>query len=90
MSEEEQEAAIDRMKTAINMTDGKFAEFRRCIVLPMIQRHHEMFPEMHEHSKQESETVSIAFSPYEKKPRTGRNDPCPCGSGRKYKRGGRR
>jgi uncharacterized protein len=24
--------------------------------------------------------------PPERKPKTGRNDPCPCGSGRKYKR----
>ena len=84
--EEEREAAIDKLEPAMNMTDGEFAEFRQHIVLPMIQRHRQMFPGMHGRSKQESSTVSVAPSPTEKQPGTARNAPCPCGSGRKYKR----
>ena len=32
------------MKPALKMTDEEFADFRQNVILPMIHRHHEMFP----------------------------------------------
>ena len=86
LPEDRRDAAIDQLKPALQMTDGEFAEFRQHVVLPMIQRHHEMFPGMHVRSTQTPNTVGVVSSPTEKYPGTGRNAPCPCGSGRKYKR----
>ena len=83
---DKQDAAIDELKPALEMTDGDFAEFRRHIILPMIQRHREMFPGMHVRSAPTSSTVGVVSSPTKNYPGTGRNAPCPCGSGRKYKR----
>jgi uncharacterized protein YecA (UPF0149 family) len=74
------------MKPVLLMTEGEFAEFRQQIVLPMIQRHREMFPRMHARSRQSSSTVGVVPSPAKNYPGTGRNALCPCGSGRKYKR----
>lgn len=37
------------------------------------------------HRAQLAEAVASGFAPV-RQPRTGRNDPCPCGSGRKYKK----
>jgi uncharacterized protein YecA (UPF0149 family) len=68
------------------MTDGDFAEFRQQLVLPMIRRHHEMFPAMHARLGHRSTPAGTVFSASEGRPAAGRNDPCPCGSGRKYKR----
>ena len=86
LPEERRDAAIEEMQPALNMTDGEFAEFRQQIVLPMIQRHHEMFPAMHARAEQRSKPAGAVFSPTEDRPAARRNDPCPCGSGRKYKR----
>ena len=85
MPEDERDAALDQMKPALKMTDEEFAEIRRHIVLPMIRRHCEMFPRMHERSQPTSNPVRVVSAPTKKYPGTGRNDPCPCGSGRKYK-----
>jgi uncharacterized protein YecA (UPF0149 family) len=85
-SEEERNAVIEKMKPAMNMTDAEFAEFRQHIVLPMIQRHREMFPQMRGLAKMDSPAFSIVSSATENYAGTGRNAPCPCGSGRKYKR----
>ena len=85
LPEERRDAAIDKLKPALPMTDGEFAEFRQHVVLPMIQRHREMFPAMHGRSKQTSNMVGVMPSLTKKHPGTGRNAPCPCGSGRKYK-----
>jgi hypothetical protein len=90
LPEDRQDAAIDKMKPALPMTDGEFAEFRQLVILPMIQRHHEMFPQMHGRSTPTPSTASsmadVVFSPTKNYPGTGRNAPCPCGSGRRYKR----
>lgn len=85
LPEDKRDAAIDDLKPALKMTDGEFADFRKQVVLPMIQRHREMFPGMHARSKQTSNMVGVVSSPTKKYPGTGRNAPCPCGSGRKYK-----
>ncbi len=86
LPEERRDAAIDKMKPALSMTDEQFAEFRQLVILPMIQRHREMFPQMHGRSTETSSPADIVFAPTKNYPGTGRNAPCPCGSGRKYKR----
>ena len=85
MPEDQWETAIDGLQPALNMTDEQFAEFRLHIVLPMIRRHYEMFPGMHGRSKKTTGMVGGVPLPTKKYPRTGRNEPCPCGSGRKFK-----
>ena len=85
LPEDQREAAIDEMKPALKMTDEEFADFRQNLILPMIHRHHEMFPGLHTRSKQRSDTVGVMSSLTKKYPGTGRYAPCPCGSGRKYK-----
>ena len=86
LPEDRRDEAIDELKPALQMTDAEFAEFRQHVVLPMIQRHCEMFPAMHDRSMQASKTVGAVSSSTETYPGTSRNAPCPCGSGRKYKR----
>ena len=85
LPEDQREAAIDEMKPALKMTDEEFADFRQNLILPMIHRHHEMFPGLHNRSKQISDTLGVMSSLTKKYPGTGRNARCPCGSGRKYK-----
>jgi uncharacterized protein YecA (UPF0149 family) len=85
VTEDELEAVLDKMKPSLKMTEAEFAEFRQHIILPMIQRHREMFPGMHARSMPTSATISAVSAPTNKHPKTGRNAPCPCGSGRKYK-----
>ena len=85
LPENQLEAAIDKLKPALEMTDEEFADFRQNFILPMIRRHREMFPGLHERSKQASNTVGVMSSQTKKYPGTDRYAPCPCGSGRKYK-----
>jgi uncharacterized protein YecA (UPF0149 family) len=85
LPEDRRNAAIDEIKPALKMTDEEFAEFRLHVILPMIRRHHDMFPGMHVRSKPISSMVDVVSSPTKKYPGTGRNASCPCGSGRKYK-----
>ena len=86
LPEGRRDAAIDKLKPAFKMTDEEFAEVRQQVILPMIQRHREMFPQMHEPSRQTAKKFGVVSSPTEKYAGTSRNAPCPCGSGRKYKR----
>jgi uncharacterized protein YecA (UPF0149 family) len=85
LPEDRRETAIDDMKPALEMTDAEFADFREQVVLPMIERHHKMFPGLHARSTPMSNTAGVAPSPSKKYPGTDRYAPCPCGSGRKYK-----
>jgi len=93
MSEEKQEEAIDRIRVELGYDDeSDFADFRDLVILPMIQRHKEMFPVMHDRAG----NIDTPFTPEELIPRpatvdspvmrAGRNEPCPCGSGKKYKK----
>ena len=93
LPEEERDDNLAKMRPALKMDDDEFEEFRRTVVLPMIRRHHEMFPRMPrlgsmEHSRRTAvpQTRSKTTSRTEKYPGTGRNAPCPCNSGKKYKR----
>jgi uncharacterized protein YecA (UPF0149 family) len=82
LPETEQEESIAVMKTALKMKEAEFADFRHSVIVPMIVRHHEMFPNMSRLDSQR--TASLPRE--EKYPGTGRNAPCPCNSGKKYKR----
>jgi uncharacterized protein YecA (UPF0149 family) len=85
LSEGEREKAIEDMKPALEMTDEEFADFRQDVILPMIQRHHAMFPGLNKGAQRTSSIPTLTSSPTKKYPGTDRYAPCPCGSGRKYK-----
>jgi hypothetical protein len=86
------DAALGEMRPTLKMDDNEFEEFRRSVVGPMIRRHEEMFPRMHPADSSQPpkgargpQTRPATQAPNEKYARTGRNAPCPCNSGRKYK-----
>ncbi len=93
MPEEERDAALREMGPSLEMEADEFEAFRRDVVLPMIHRHHEMFPRMHgigstvsSNGISASRTGATTPVSREKYPGTGRNEPCPCNSGKKYKK----
>lgn len=83
LPENEREEGIAKIRKTFEEADeAEFANFRQSIIEPMIRRQHEMFPNMAPLDSQ-----ATAPRPPEKKyPGTGRNAPCPCGSGKKYKK----
>ena len=85
LPEDQREEVINSLKPSLNMSDGEFAELRELAIAPMLRRHRAMFPEMHSHLMQIPKQSKIATPPAKKHPEAGRYDPCPCGSGRKYK-----
>ena len=90
MPEDSQDQMLSEMRLSLKMDDED--DFRRSIVVPMIRRHQEMFPQMH---RQGSTNFSQSgpsprarprmAAPAETYPGTDRYAPCPCNSGRKYK-----
>ena len=93
LPEEESEETLGNMRQHLNITDEEFEEFQDSVVVPMVQRHYELFPHMH--GLDSMDTSSGASIPEadvstpasgEKYLGTGRNAPCPCNSGKKYKR----
>src|SRR5438093_7573288 len=48
LPEEGRDEAIGEMRLNLKMDDDKFEAFRRSVVVPMIRRHQEMFPRMHQ------------------------------------------
>ena len=97
MPEDSRDGAISEMRLTLEMDDEEFDDFRRSIVVPMIRRHQEMFPQMHKRSPIDfSQSGPSPGGPsFRTRPRTGsraeaypgtdRYAPCPCNSGRKYK-----
>ena len=92
LPEEEREESLDEMRQSFEMDDAEFEDFRQSVVLPMIRRHHDMFPDMPSYgSASDAKTTTVREVPLSKTPRaqrypgTGRNAPCPCNSGKKYK-----
>lgn len=79
----EQEEMLASMRPALKMDDVEFAGFHQSVIMPMIERHHDMFPNM---PRLDSEPAPQPSSREKKYPGTGRNAPCPCNSGKKYKR----
>ena len=95
LPEEARNEALREMEPSLKMEAGEFEAFRRTVVVPMIRRHEEMFPRMHGlgstggfNSSVRAATLSSTTPPVsgEKYPGTGRNAPCPCNSGKKYKK----
>jgi hypothetical protein len=92
LPEDERDARLNEMQPDLHMDDEEFDEFRRSIVIPMIQRHKQMFPLMHRKVStnswlndpllQAQPSMAVAAEPY---PGTDRYAPCPCNSGEKYK-----
>jgi hypothetical protein len=92
LPDDHRDSALTEMRRTIEMDDEEFEDFRRSVILPMIQRHHEMFPLMHRrvsHDPSQSGTSLPAqprkAAPGERYPGTDRYAPCPCNSGEKYK-----
>jgi len=92
LPEEGRDEAVAEMQSTLNMDDDEFDEFRRSVILPMIRRHHDMFPGMHRWGLMErstgapvSQTHPTTSARTKKYPGTGRYEPCPCSSGKKYK-----
>jgi hypothetical protein len=86
------DSMLSEMRPALNMDEREFDEFRHLIVEPMIQRHHEMFPMMHQHGSTNPIENDPLLEPYasiappaETPAVTDRYAPCPCNSGRKFK-----
>ena len=93
LPEKEREESLQEMRSSLDMDDAEFEDFRQSVVLPMIRRHHEMFPNMPRRGSANAakaasgpEAPKTAAPRAEKYPGTGRNAPCPCHSGKKYKR----
>lgn len=82
LSEAERENSYARIQESLNMDETEFDDFQTSIIVPMIQRHHEMFPNL----SRRASGVYSGNKVKEKYPGTGRNELCPCGSGKKYKR----
>ncbi|HQU42481.1 MAG TPA: SEC-C metal-binding domain-containing protein [Pirellulales bacterium] len=92
LPEDGREALLNTLQSSLKMDDEKFDEFRRCVILPMIARHEEMFPRLHGRDFREPWQSSPSLRPRpsmamraEKPPVIDRYAPCPCNSGKKYK-----
>ena len=92
LPEDQREQALDEMRSSSGMDEVEFDAFRLAVVVPMIERHEQMFPRMHQRiSAGLSESgpawgsSAIAAKPREASPRIDRYAPCPCNSGKKYK-----
>ncbi len=92
LPEEERDTSLSKMRPSLGMDDDEFDAFRQSVVIPMIQRHHEMFPKLHQHSARvpSPNEPSLMAHPRkvettEKYPGTEPYSPCPCNSGKKYK-----
>lgn len=92
LPEQGRDEALAKMRPTLKMDDDQFETFRRSVVVPMIQRHQEMFractgwvrwnlPEGLPRPKRAGQRGRVLKSSRG----TGRNAPCPSNSGRKYK-----
>jgi hypothetical protein len=92
LPDERRETALNEMRPALKMDDAEFDEFRRSVVIPMIERHQQMFPRMHNRVSADpwQSAPALPAQPRttdsrEAYPGTDRYAPCPCNSGQKYK-----
>jgi hypothetical protein len=93
LPEQKREESLEEMRHSLGMDDAEFEVFRQSVVLPMIRRHYEMFPNMPRRgfagaprTTLAPEAPRAATRRAQRYPGTGRNAPCPCHSGKKYKR----
>ena len=82
MPERDREEHIEDLRQKLNLEESEFSEFRNEVIMPMICRHQEMFPNMAQFGSQATPPPQNE----DKYPGTARNAPCPCNSGKKYKR----
>jgi uncharacterized protein YecA (UPF0149 family) len=92
LPDESREQSIVEMRLRLDMDDAEFDDFKRSILIPMIQRHEEMFPMLHRRG-----SINVTQSepwppmrprtaaPAKASPEVDRYAPCPCNSGLKYK-----
>lgn len=97
LPEDSRDQAMSKMRLSLKMNDEEFDDFRHSIVVPMIRRHEEMFPQMHRRGSTDSSQSGPSPSgpllrarpkttaSAEAYPGTDRYAPCPCNSGEKYK-----
>jgi uncharacterized protein YecA (UPF0149 family) len=90
--DEKRESALSELQAGVEMDDAEFDIFRRTVIVPMIDRHHQMFPALHDRisadpgrSASSLPAQSRTTEPREAYPGTDRYAPCPCNSGEKYK-----
>lgn len=93
VSEKQRDKHLGKLRSSLEMDDEEFDDFRLSIVMPMIRRHHEMFPNLRRQGSMNPAApaptppnrspVSYRIDP---SPGPERNAPCPCNSGKKYKR----
>jgi hypothetical protein len=92
LPKERQEETLRDAGPTLQMEAEEFEAFRQSVIMPMVQRHEEMFPQLH--GRFPSDAWESDFSPSmrqrdaaptEKYPGTEPYAPCPCNSGRKYK-----
>ena len=85
--EGERDEALRNLRPVLEMDDDEFEDFHCGILVPMILRHQEMFPEMHRaHSRHPTSQADLTTpARTEERRKIGRNAPCPCNSGKKYK-----
>jgi uncharacterized protein YecA (UPF0149 family) len=93
MPEDRREQSLNDRQPTLNMDDEAFQAFKHDLVMPMIRRHQEMFPQLQprgatRRAQSPGEQVmrpSARQRPVKPYAGTGRNERCPCGSGKKYK-----
>jgi hypothetical protein len=91
LPEADRETTISGMRQGLDMDDAEFDAFRRGVIDPMIRRHQQMFPLMHQRRTTALWDGPSLWSdsempePAKESPPTDRYAPCPCNSGRKYK-----
>jgi uncharacterized protein YecA (UPF0149 family) len=92
LPEDDREKQLSEMRSTLGLDDEEFHAFRRSIIDPMIRRHQEMFPLMHQRASTNHSQSSPALraqpqmaAPGKKYPGTAPYAPCPCNSGEKYK-----
>lgn len=92
LSEEDRDKSLSEMQPTLKLDDDELDSFRRDVINPMIRRHRDMIPQMHQgnsfnpfESSRSPQVQTRTESPTERFPGTDRYAPCPCQSGKKYK-----
>ncbi len=92
LPDDRRDTSLGEMRSTLKMDDDEFDDFRRSIVAPMIRRHQEMFPRMHQRVSTDPSQSGPAAEADPRKakradryPGTDRYAPCPCNSGEKFK-----
>ena len=92
LPKDQRQSSMKSLAEALSLGDAEFQDFQSSTLEPMIRRHEEMFPKLHQrdsikppHWQSSLSPLPSAKSLKEKSPEPRRYDPCPCNSGKKYK-----